>query len=80
MPFQEKQDTESMRVYITELSGNLSAQKNSTDAELRKTEMNYRSKVEKLEGELSDLSSASESRVKSLTTRIEELIKELGEF
>lgn len=69
-----------MRVYITELSSSLSAQKNATDAELHKTDMKYRSKFEKLERELSELSSASETRVKILNARIEALMNELGEF
>jgi hypothetical protein len=76
---QEKLETDSMRVYITELSGKLSAQKKTAEAELGKSEQNYRSKVENLEQELAELTLASETRVKSLTAHIEELTKEQGE-
>ena len=76
---QEKLETDSMRVYITELSGKLSAQKKTAEAESDKSERNYRSKVENLEQELAELALASETRVKSLTAHIEELTKEKGE-
>ena len=69
-----------MRVYITELSGSLSAQKKIAEVELGKVEQGCKSKVEKLEHELAELTLVSEGRVKSLTARIEELTQEHGKL